>query len=75
MSMEGNSTEFIPLRELKNSFQEIRAVNVTIKAENLISLWPSGDYRVYITTEVLGEEYLNITFIATFITQLKESFG
>lgn len=56
-------------------FKQIRAANVTIETGNLASIWPSGDYRVVFYTFIGREDYLNITFIGTFKTPLKETFG
>lgn len=57
-------------------FKEICLYNMTIETGNLMSVWPSGDYKLFVYSFVgNGEDFMNVTFIGSFYTPLKESFG
>lgn len=59
-----------------NILKDINLTNITISTGKFSSIWPTGDYRCVLSfTTGTGELFINMTFIGSFRTPLKESFG
>lgn len=56
--------------------KDINLTNITVSTGKFSSLWPSGDYKCILSFMTgTGELFINMTFIGSFITPLKETFG
>lgn len=56
-------------------FQDVNLSNFTVKTMSLISVFPSGDYKLILTANYKGKQIVNVNMVFTFTTSDKETFG